>query len=134
MVSSGPPPVPASEPAWVTYFKATSLILPALLVGFFAKAFIVPKLEQIWSMTKLEGSRMQFLLDASQSFVTGVTCLIPLLILIFTAVEIFVPSWPRRRRLFLGILSQLVYWAVLIGITTVATAAVLAAPLLTRSR
>lgn len=118
----------------MSYFKAAGLILPALFLAMFAKAFLLPKLEQIWNVTGIGGSRAQFLLDGANLLISLSVYLPWVFILAFTALELRLAAWPRYRRMSLTLLSQFIYWIVLIGMTSLATAALLAAPLLTRSR
>jgi hypothetical protein len=62
----GPPPLPSTEPAWITYLQAAGTIFPALVVWFFSNAWLLPKLEWLWQHTNLPGSKVQWLLDQNQ--------------------------------------------------------------------
>ena len=110
-----------------------ALLVPTTLVWLFAMTFLVPKLEQIWQLAGLTNSKPQWLVDSLYGlkqyfhfFVAGVVSVILLL-------EFRWAAWPRYRRTVIACATLFLHTAVLIGVTAIAVAVCVAAPVLAKS-
>ena len=128
------PPLPTAETALVTYLKAFATIFPALFIWFFSNSFLLPRLQWLWQHTNLTGSKMQWLMDASNFLAHGMQFGFSGIILLLVALELCVSAWPRNRRVVVSIVTILFHTVVLLGLTAIATSVLLAAPLLTRTK
>lgn len=113
-----------------TYLRAGVMLSPSIFFWLFASVFLVPKLEQIWLEAGLSGSRVQWLMDASNFPRQYFYYIVPGGVLALLLVESYWTAWPRYRRVVVACVTLFFHTAVLIGITTIATSALVAAPLL----
>lgn len=127
------------EPAWATYLKATTFLIPAMLLATLAAIFVVPKLQQICndaglpeasagSFWNLIYSSIQLTLTIlHQGFYIAVG-LAGLLLLL----EWRVPQWPRYRRAAIGCGAFVLNSLILFAFFMMFMAAIVAAPALAR--
>lgn len=135
MTTPLPPPLPTArsvtvtESARATYLKAFATILPTLFFAFYANLFLAPKLERLWESAGLAGSKVQWFLDASSFLSEGMKWIFLALVPVLITVEHFIPGWPRYRRTIISLVAVGFHTLILIGISTIATAVLIAAPL-----
>jgi hypothetical protein len=134
MNDQAPPPLPDPNSAFRTYLRAGATLIPTVLIWLFAGTVLVPKLEQLWRDTGLTGSRAQWLMDVSDVFHNNFYFIVTGLLAVLLLVEFRWAAWPRYRRGAVTAVVVLFHTAVLVGITTIATAALLAAPLLLKHK
>lgn len=132
MSRQSPPPLQDSNAAFRTYLRAVALLIPTTLVWLFATLFLVPKVEQIWHLAGLTGSKVQWLMDASTILKESFNFVVAGAVLIVLLLEFRWPAWPRYRRAVVGCFTLFCHTAVLVGITTIAVTVCLAAPLLVK--
>jgi len=110
------------EPAWATYLKAVTFVLPAILLAIVSAIFVVPKLQQIcvdaglpeamaggfWNLTH---SSIQVMLAIAHHGLVIVGALLCAVLLL----EWRSAQWPRYRRAAIGVgafvLNSLVLFA-----------------------
>lgn len=134
MSSQAPPPLPLTSSALRTYLLAVVTLLPTVLIWQFAGIVLVPKLKQLWRDTGLTGSRVQWLMDASDAFRDNFYFIVAGILAFFLLIEFRWLAWPRYRRAVVVGVVILFHTAVLVGITAIATASLLAAPLLLKHK
>ena len=134
MNSQAPPPLPDPNSAFRTYLRAVALLIPTLFFWLFSIAFLVPKLEQIWQLARINNSKAQWLMDASYGFKQYFHFIIAGVVVVFLLLEFRWAAWPRYRRTVVACVTLFFHTAVLLGITTIAVAVCLAAPLLTKHK
>ena len=129
-----PPPLPSAETALATYLKAAGTIVPALFVWLFSNAFLLPKLEWLWQQTNLTGSKAQSIMDASYFLAHGMQFVFGVVVILLVLLELRAGTWPRYRRTVISIVAVLFHTTVLIGLASITTAVLIAAPLLTKTK
>lgn len=134
MSSQKPPPLPDPNSALRTYLRAVALLIPTIFFWLFAMTFLVPKLEQIWQLAGLSGSKAQWLMDVSYGLKGHFHFLVAGVVVALLLLEFRWAAWPRYRRTVVACVTLFFHTAVLLGITTIAVAVCLAAPLLTGHR
>ena len=127
-----PPPLPDTNSAFRTYLGAIALLIPTIFFWLFAVTFLVPKLEQIWQLAGLSGSKAQWLMDLSHGLKQHFHLVVAALAVILLLLEFRWAAWPRYRRTVVACMTLIFHTAVLLGITTIAVAVCLAAPLLAK--
>jgi type II secretory pathway component PulF len=132
MNSQTPPPLPDPNSAFRTYLRAIALLIPTVVVWLFANTFLLPKLEYIWQLAGLTGSKAEWLMDASYAFKQHFRTIALGVVVVLLLLEFRWRAWPRYRRTVVACATLFFHTAVLVGIATVATAALLAAPLLAK--
>ena len=132
MTAQIPPKLPSPERALPVYLQAVATILPACFIWFFANIFLVPKLQYIWKIVGLTQSTAQWMMDSSYFFAQHMQYLFGAVFAVFLVLESRYPAWPRYRRTAVATVTVLFHTTVLIGVTAIATAVLLAAPLLTK--
>lgn len=110
------------------------MLIPTIFFWLFATTFLVPKLEQIWQLAGLDGSKAQWLMDASNGLKHYFRFVVAGLVGILVLLEIRWAAWPRYRGTVVACVTLFFHTAVLLGITTIAVAVCLAAPLLTKHK
>jgi len=116
---------PNVEARWATYVKAATFLAPALTLWVFSCVFLMPKLKQIAANASLAlPTLLQVMLFASSHFVLISFALV--LSLVF--LEWRLNNWPKYRRATLGVSVFLINAFVLVVITTMVFAALVAAP------
>ncbi len=88
----------------------------------------------IWEKAGLVGSRAQWLISFSNAFHQHFWYIITGVVLVFSFFEFRVRAWPRYRRTVLFSLTILLNSAVFIWVLTLATAALVAVPLLLKAK
>ena len=134
MNSQAPPPSPDPNSAFRTYLRAVALLIPTVFIWLFAITFLAPKLEQLWRDTGLTGSKAQWLMDASDAFKSNFYFVVAGVVVVLLLLEFRWAAWPRYRRVVVACATLFFHTAVLVAITTIATAALLAAPLLLKHK
>ena len=129
-----PPPLPRIESAVATYLKALGTLFPTLLVWIFARSFMLPKLEWLWTETNLGGSQLQWLIGVADLLTRNMQFIIGAVGLLFIGLEVWSEGWPRFRSAVVSVFTVLVHSLVLLGVTAIGTAVLVAAPLLTRTK
>lgn len=130
MSSQRPPPLPDPNSACRIYLRAILTLIPTIFIWLFADLFLVAKLKQLWGETGLSGSKAQWLMTLSDTFHQNFNFIVPGLMILLLFVELRWAAWPRYRRAVVAGIVLFFHTAVLVGVTTIATAALLAAPLL----
>lgn len=134
MSSHTPPPLPDPDGAFRTYVRAVALLIPTIFVWLFATTFLVPKLEQLWKDAGLTGSKAQWFMNATYALKQNFTFVLAGVVVVLLLLEFRWAAWPRYRRVVVASASLFFHTVVLVGITMIATAALLAAPLLARAK
>ena len=116
------------------YLRSALWLTPAFFIWLFANAFLLPKLKQGWALAGLQGSKAQMLMDVSSALQGQFEFAFFGLVAVLVLLEFFWTRWPRYRRVVVSGIALLIHTAVLVGITAIATAALLALPILTRSK
>jgi hypothetical protein len=131
-----PPPPPLLYPnsALRTYLRAGALLIPTISFWLFAMIFLVPKLEQIWQLAGLDGSKAQWLMDVSYELNQHFYFIFAGVIVVLLLFELHWVAWPRYRQTVVACATLFLHTAVLLGITTIAVAVCIAAPLLTKHK
>jgi hypothetical protein len=129
---TSPPPLPDPNSALRTYLGAVALLIPTIFFWLFAMTFLVPKLEQIWQLAGLNGSKAQWLMDVSYGLKQHFQFIVASVVVVLLLLEFRWSAWPRHRRAVVAGITLFFHTAVLLGITTIAVAVCLAAPLLTK--
>jgi hypothetical protein len=93
---------------------------------------LLPKLKWLWQHTNLNGSKAQWLMDASNFFTHNIQFVFWATIVVFVILERCSDEWPRYRRTALSVVAVLFHTTVLLGLTAISASVLLAAPLLTR--
>jgi hypothetical protein len=128
---------PRIEPAWATYLKATTFLLPAIFLATISAIWVVPKLQQIcrdaglpaatagtfWNLTHSSIQVMLVLLHRGV-FIAGVAVLLLFLL------EWQFTAWPRYRRAAIGLSAFVLNTIILLAFFMMFLAAILAAPAL----
>lgn len=118
---------PHLEPRWATYLKAAAFLTPAIFLWIFSGFFIMPKLQQICRDAGVAQLAFKdgvlFLMQHNVAIVAAIV--LPLILLEWRSAK-----WPRYRRATVGVGVFLLNAAVLVGITLMVIAALLAAPAL----
>src|SRR5581483_313918 len=129
MNPSAPPPLP-TEAAWRTYVRSAVSLFPAFAAWVFASLFLQARLEMVWREAGLVGSRAQWLMSISDAFHHNFRFICLAVVLVIIVLELPVRVWPRYRRTVIFSATVLLNTAVFVWVLTLATAALLAAPLL----
>jgi len=129
-----PPTFPHRPRGLGVYVRTGVWLLPALVVWFFAHTILLPKLEQLWQDTGLTGSKAQWLMDISHGFHDHFYYVFAGASVLLVILEFRWRAWPRYRRAVMAVATFLVNLAVLVFLTTIATAALLAAPMLLKHK
>jgi hypothetical protein len=95
---------------------------------------LVPKLEKLWQDTGLTGSNVQWLMDASYLLRDNFYYVIAGMSVLLLILEFRWAAWPRYRRTVMACATLLFHTVVLVGITMIATSALLAAPMMGRHK
>ena len=130
---------PRIEPAWATYLKATTFLIPAIFLATISAIFVVPKLQQICrdagmpaatagTFWNLIHSSIQMMLTVSNHGLAFAGGIIALLIVL----EFRFAKWPRYRRAAVGCGAFVVNSLVLFAFFMMFLAAIVAAPALAR--
>jgi len=132
--SQKPPPLPNRLRGLGVYLRTGVWLLPALVVWFFAHLILLPKLGQLWQDTGLTGSKAQWLMDISHGFHDHFYYVFAGASVLLVIFEFRWRAWPRYRSAVMAVATFLVNLAVLVFLTTIATASLLAAPLLLKHK
>lgn len=126
------------EPAWATYVKATTFLIPAIVLATLSAIFVVPKLQQICRDTGMPAatatfwnlvySSIQMMLTLSNYGVALAGATVMLLLLL----EWRFAQWPRYRRAAVGCGAFVLNSLVLFAFFMMFIAAIMAAPGLSR--
>jgi hypothetical protein len=127
------------EPAWATYLKATTFLIPAIFLATVSAIFVVPKLQQICrdaglptatagTFWNLIFSSIQMMLTLSNYGIAIAGGTIVLLLLL----EWRFAQWPRYRRAAVGCGAFVLNSLVLFAFFMMFLAAIVAAPGLSR--
>ena len=120
-----PPQLPAPKSAFRTYLRAVALLIPTIIVWLFSNIILLPQLEQSWEEAGFKNSRPQWLIDASRSFYDNGRFIFLLIIILLIFLESRWSAWPRYRRTVVMGVTLLFHTAILVGVTAIATAALL---------
>lgn len=113
--------------AFRTYAGAGAFVLPALALGSFAKLFLLPKVETMWARATL-GADIHWPFDLPRLLLHyGHYALIVVLALLVLA-ELRSERWSHYRKLTTGVFVFAANAAVLIALTALCIAVILAAP------
>lgn len=134
MNGSTPPPLPDPNSAWRTYLRAVALLIPTIFFWLFALTFLVPKLEQMWQVAGLNASKVQWLMDLCDGLKQNFTFVVAGVVGVLLLLEFRWAAWPRYRRTVVACVTLFFHTAVLAGITAIAVAVCVAAPLLNRAK
>jgi hypothetical protein len=134
MSNEGPPPLPDPNSALRIYLRAVGLLIPTLFIWLFAVSFLMPKFEQIWQLAGLTGSKVQWLMDVSYGLKQHFHFVVAAVVSVLLLLEARWGAWPRYRRGVVACVTLFVHTAVLVGITMIAVAVCIAAPLLMQGR
>lgn len=128
---------PNIEPAWATYLKGTTFVLPAVGLWLFSVVFLVPKVSEICqaagtSVFKFGEAplvvQVAGIVGQGMLFLTQYSLLIAVAILLaIVLLEWRFPGWSRYRRAAVGIGAFLLNTVVLLSITTVIVSIAVAA-------
>ena len=118
------------EPWWMTYLKAAAFVAPAVLLWTFSNVFLFPKLKTIWRDAGFSESSAIFGLKLSDFFMAHGLLVAVTVIGLLALLEWRWSPWPRYRRTFVGVGVFFLNTAVLILITGMLLAAMMAAPAL----
>ena len=124
-----PAPVNPERP-WPVYLQAFATIFPALVIWSFSNVFLLPKLEYIWQQTGATNSKAQFLMDGSEFMGHQMRWVMLAFCGTVVFLEVFWSSWSRYRRGVIITITVIFQTIVLLGVAGVATATLVAAPLL----
>lgn len=121
------PPAPR-ESALRSYLHFAAYGFPCLFFVIFANFVLVPRMSQIWNDTGEEVAQARWILDLCsifgwnfQYFVGGATALLVML-------EKIWPSWQRLRSPVIRIITWIMNFSVILGMTWMAIAATLVVP------
>lgn len=127
------------EPAWATYLKATTFVLPGICLAVLSAVFVVPKLQQICADAGLANSTAGMFWNLTYSsiqvtlgmlrhgvFIAGGAIVLLLLL------EWRLTQWPRYRRAAIGCGAFVLNSLVLLAFFMMFLAAIVAAPALAR--
>lgn len=134
MTNHTPPPLPDANSAVRTYLRAVASLIPAILVWIFANSFILPKLNQVWELAGLTGSKAQVVMDTSYALQKHFSFVFAGGVIVCLVLEVRWAAWPRHRRIVVACVALFLNTAVLVGITATATAALLVVPRLTNTK
>ena len=123
------------EPAWATYLKATTFVLPGISLAIFSAIFVIPKLQQIcldaglpaatagtfWNLIYSSIQVMLVMLNHGALIATAAILLLLLL-------EYRVKPWARYRRAALGCGAFVLNSIILLAFFIMFLAAIVAAP------
>jgi hypothetical protein len=127
-----PPALPNAEPAWKTYRQAAVFLCPALVVYLFSYVFLVPRLIWVWHRAGVVNPNAEFVMNMSVVLMHwGHLILVPIA-LALGILEVVLPAWPRARRRSIAVASVILNAAVLIGLAALCTAALIAAPIVSK--
>jgi hypothetical protein len=125
------------EPAWATYFRAVTFMIPAVFLWLFATVFLLPKLNAIcqaagttvFNFGDAPGLFRAFAsIGQATIFLTHHSLLIAgTVAVVLILLEWRFGNWPRYRRMITGLGAFLLNAIVLISITMMVLSAVLAA-------
>ena len=127
------------EPAWATYLKATTFVLPGICLAILSAVLVVPKLQQICADAGLANSAAGVFWNLTYSsiqvtlgmirhgvFIAGGAIVLLLLL------EFRFAQWPRYRRAAVGCGAFVLNSLVLLAFFMMFLAAIVAAPGLSR--
>lgn len=132
-----PPTLPHADPdarVWRTYLRAGAFLIPSLLAWSFAVTFLLPKVQRIWEEAGSTASRAQWFMNYCATLMHSIPIALAGIALILFLAEFFWSAWPRYRRVVVACATLLFHTAVLVGITSIAIAACVAAPALARHK
>jgi hypothetical protein len=117
--------LPQTEPAWVTYLKSATFLLPAALLWIFSSVFLIPKLKKICMDTGMHLPGVYNLTDFAGRYAVfiGAALLLSLVLL-----ERRLVKWPQFRRPCMGVAVFLLNGTVMVLITVLVVLALVAAP------
>ena len=127
------------EPAWATYLKAATFLLPAIFLAILSAIFVVPKLQEIcrdaglpeamagtfWNLTYSSIQVMLVIANHGLLIVGALLCAVLLL-------EWRSAQWPRYRRAAIGVGAFILNSMVLFAFFMMFIAAIVAAPALAK--
>ena len=127
------------EPAWATYLKATTFLMPAIFLATVSAIFVVPKLQQICRdaglPTATAGTFWNLIFSSIQMMLTlsnyGVAIAGGIIVLLLV-LEFRFAQWPRYRRAAVGCGAFVLNSLVLLAFFMMFLAAIVAAPGLSR--
>ena len=127
------------EPAWATYLKATTFLMPAIFLATVSAIFVVPKLQQICRdaglPTATAGTFWNLIFSSIQMMLTlsnyGVAIAGGTIVLLLV-LEFRFAQWPRYRRAAVGCGAFVLNSLVLFALFMMFLAAIVAAPGLSR--
>jgi hypothetical protein len=123
------------EPAWATYLKASTFVLPGIVLAIISAIFVVPKLQQIcvdaglptaaagtfWNLTYSSIQVILVMLNHGALVAAGAILLLLLL-------EYRVKPWARYRRAAVGCGAFILNSIILLAFFMMFLAAIVAAP------
>ena len=125
---------PNLESRWRTYLKGAAFVTPAIVLWAFASVFLFPKLKTIWVDAGFAESSAIFGLRLSDFFMEHGVLLAAGVIGLCGLLEWRWSRWPRYRRGCVGTGVFVLNTAVLVLMTGMLLAALLAAPALMARR
>lgn len=125
-----PPLLRSPEPPLRAYVSSVILLLPAFASWIFASLFLQARLEMIWQRAGLAHSRAQWLISFSDGCRRSFWFIVAGAVLLLLFMELRVRLWPRYRRVALLLATVTLNAAAFIWVLTIATAALLATPIL----
>lgn len=129
-----PPPLPDRNSALRTYLRGFALLVPTWCVWIYAHTVLLPKLEHIWEITGLTHSKAQWLIEGSRALMQHTHFVFAGVVLLLVLLEFRWDGWPRYRRAAIASATLFFHTAVLLGVTALCTAVLLAVPLLTKMK
>ena len=119
--------VPSAESPHRTYLRALLFLLPAFVAWLFADILLLPTLESVWQKAGMAHSKPQWLMVSSDFFKNEGRLVIAAVILLFVALEYFLPTWPGYRRFTVSLIVFMLNTLVLAGLASLCTLATVAA-------
>ena len=120
--------------AWRTYLRAGAFLIPSLFAWSFAVTFLLPRVQRIWEEAGSSAPRAQRFTDYCATLMHSIPIALAGMALILFLAEFLWLAWPRYRRVVVACATLLIHTAVLVGMTSIAIAACVAAPALARHK
>ncbi len=125
---NAPTTIENTAPCWSAYAKAVAFLFPALVAWWFSAIFLFPKLQQIWANTGFSEPAFLSIMRCANFLLSHAGWIFAALVLVVGLLEWHGGVWSRYRRISLALGAWLLNTAVLLLLTTMLLAALIAAP------
>jgi hypothetical protein len=99
MQETSPPPFPPqSREVWKFYLFCVVYLLPSLFFFVFASLVVFPKAQKLWLDAGSTVFNARWLLECNGVIISSIIWITPVLVLLFSFLELKVRGWPRWRK------------------------------------